>query len=331
MYYVIIGDYMENKSSPPLIMAPLAGITDSVCRRIVKEFGADITFSEMISSRGLWYKDKKTKELLYFEKEETPIVIQLFGNEPEIMAYAAKEVLQYNPQGIDINMGCPMPKIVNNGDGCALMKNIDLASRVCEAVAKAVDIPVSVKFRSGWDEENINAVEFARAMEQSGAASLTVHGRTRVQQYSGKADISVTAAVKNAVNIPVYHSGDITDGESALKVVNSTGCDGLMIGRGALGNPWIFREIKAAFSGEEYIAPDLYERIEMAKRHAKILCEYKGDFGGIRESRKFSAWYVKGLKGSARLRNDVTKATSYMQLEELFNEYITGLKDGEIR
>lgn len=329
LYYVIIGDYMENKMSLPLIMAPLAGITDSVCRRIVKSFGADITYSEMISSRGLWYKDKKTKELLYFEKEETPIVIQLFGNEPDIMAYAAKEIEQYNPQGIDINMGCPMPKIVNNGDGCALMKDISLAAKVCEAVAKATKLPVSVKFRSGWDEETLNAVEFAKAMEQSGASLLTVHGRTRVQQYSGKADLSVTSSVKNAVSIPVYHSGDVVDGASALSIAKETGCDGLMIGRGALGSPWIFKEIKAAFEGKEYISPNWKERIDMALKHAKMLCEYKGDLGGIRESRKFSAWYVKGLKGSARLRNDVTKATSYAQLEELFNEYILSLKDGE--
>ncbi len=317
--------------SLPLVMAPLAGITDSVCRRIVKAHGADITYSEMISSRGLWYKDKKTKELLYFEKEETPIIIQLFGNEPEIMAYAAKEIMQYNPQGIDINMGCPMPKIVNNGDGCALMKDISLASNVCYAVAKAVDVPVSVKFRSGWDEENINAVEFAKAMEQSGAKMLAVHGRTRVQQYSGKADLSITAAVKNAVNIPVYHSGDVIDGKTALCIANTTGCDGLMIGRGALGNPWIFNEIKAAFEGKEFASPDWKQRIDMALNHAKMLCEYKGELAGIRESRKFSAWYVKGLKGSARLRNDVTKATSYKELEELFNEYITNLKDGEIQ
>ena len=312
-------------------MAPMAGITDSVCRRIVKEYGADITYSEMVSSRGLWYKDKKTKELLHIEKEETPVIIQLFGNEPEIMAYAAKEIMQYNPQGIDINMGCPMPKIVNNGDGCALMKDISLASKVCYAVAKAVDIPVSVKFRSGWDEEHLNAVEFAKAMEQSGAKILAVHGRTRVQQYSGKADLSVTAAVKNAVTIPVYHSGDVVDGPSALRIAKETGCDGLMIGRGALGNPWIFGEIKAAFEGNEYIAPTPEQRIALALKHAKMLCTYKGELAGIRESRKFSAWYVKGLKGSARLRNEVTKAISYAQLEELFNEYTTNSKDGEIQ
>ncbi len=317
--------------SLPLIMAPLAGITDSVFRRIVKSYGADITFSEMISSRGLWYKDKKTKELLYFQNDETPLVVQIFGNEPDIMAYAAKEVLQYGPQGIDINMGCPMPKIVNNGDGCALMKNVSLAAKVCYAVAKASDVPVSVKFRSGWDEDSKNYIEFAKAMEQSGASALTVHGRTRAQQYSGKADISVTAAVKNAVSIPVYHSGDIINSASAFDIAEKTGCDGLMIGRGALGNPWIFSEIKSAFEGKSFNPPGWRERIDTALYHARLICEYKGEAAGIRESRKFSAWYVKGLKGSARLRNDVTKATSYNQLEELFSEYINNVKDGELQ
>ncbi len=320
---------MENITPLPLIMAPLAGITDSVFRRIVKSFGADVTYSEMISSRGLYYKDKKTKELLYFEKEETPIIIQLFGNQPDIMAYAAEEIAQYRPQGLNINMGCPMPKIVNNGDGCALMKNISLASKVCYAVAKATNLPVSVKFRSGWGSDSINAVEFARAMEQSGASSLTVHGRTREQQYSGKADISITEAVKNAVKIPVYHSGDITDVESAANIARLTGCDGLMIGRGALGNPWLFSQIKSAYEGKEIIFPSPDEKIKMALLHAKMLCDYKGEQGGIRESRKFSAWYAKGLKGSARLRNDVTKAVSYEQLERLFCEYLNNVKDGE--
>ena len=319
---------MEKYAKLPLIMAPLAGITDSVFRRIVKEYGADITYSEMVSSRGIYYNDAKSKELMLYTPEETPFVIQLFGNEPEIMAYAAKEAALFSPSGIDINMGCPMPKVVNNGDGCALMKDICLAAKVCESVAKAVDIPVSVKFRSGWDDEHIIAPEFAKAMENSGAKSLTVHGRTRQQHFSGKADLNVCRAVKDAVKIPVYLSGDITDAKYAKTAADYTLCDGLMIGRGALGNPWIFKEIKASFSGEEFTPPDIFQRIEMALRHAKMLCEYKGETVGIKESRKFSAWYVKGLKGSAKLRNDVTRACTYIELKDIFDRYIESEKGG---
>jgi len=319
---------MLKLSDMPLSMAPLAGITDSVFRRLVKEQGADITYSEMVSSRGLFYKDTKSKELLFHTPEETPFVIQIFGNDPDIMAYAAKTVAEYNPVAIDINMGCPMPKVVNNGDGAALMKDISLAAKVCEATANATNIPVSVKFRSGWDNESINAVEFGKAMEQSGAKFLTVHGRTRNQQFSGKADTSIVRAVKDAVNIPVTVSGDVVDGKSALDIASKTNCDGLMIGRGALGNPWIFAQIKAFAMGEDYVMPTPMEKIEMALRHAKMLCEYKGERVGIKESRKFSAWYVKGLHGSAKLRNDATKANSLSELEELFNQYIISEKDG---
>ncbi len=319
---------MEEYAKLPLIMAPLAGITDSVFRCIVKEYGADVTYSEMVSSRGIYYNDAKSKELMMYEVKELPFVIQLFGNDPEIMAYAAKEAALFSPSGIDINMGCPMPKVVNNGDGCALMKDISLAAKVCESVVKAVDIPVSVKFRSGWDENTINAPEFAKAMENSGAKSLTIHGRTRSQHFSGKADLDICRAVKSAVSIPVTVSGDIVDVQSAKRTADYTGCDGLMIGRGALGNPWIFTEIKSAFNGEDFTFPDACDKINMALRHARMLCDYKGETVGIKESRKFSAWYVKGLKGSAKLRNDVTRASSYGELKEIFDRYTETLKDG---
>lgn len=319
---------MLKLSDLPLSMAPLAGITDSVFRRLVKEQGADITYSEMVSSRGLFYKDKKSKELLSHTPEEDPFVIQIFGNQPDIMAYAAKTVAEYNPIAIDINMGCPMPKVVNNGDGAALMKDITLAAKVCEAVAKATDIPVSVKFRSGWDDESMNAVEFGKAMEQSGAKYLTVHGRTRNQQFSGKANPDIVRAVKDAVNIPVTLSGDVADGKSAYELASKTNCDGIMIGRGALGNPWVFAQIKAFARGEEFVMPSPEEKIKMALRHAKMLCEYKGEYVGIKESRKFSAWYVKGLHDSARLRNEVTNANTYNELEKLFKQYIISEKDG---
>jgi len=227
-----------------LYLAPLAGISDSPFRRICRRYGADIVCTEMISSRGIYYKDKKTAELLSFSDEEQPIGIQLFGNEPEIMAYAASVICERKPSFIDINMGCPMPKIVNNGDGCALMKNPVLAGKIIEAVVKAANVPVTVKFRSGYTAETVNAVEFAKIAEQSGASQITVHPRTHDMLYSGTADREIIKAVKESVKIPVVGNGDIFSPESAKEMLERTGCDGLMIARGAFGNPFIFGYIK---------------------------------------------------------------------------------------
>ncbi len=307
---------------PPLHMAPMAGITDSVTRNIVRACGADVVYSEMVSSRGIYYKDKKTHTLMRFDDRERPIHIQIFGNDPDTMAYAAKVCAEYQPDWININMGCPMTKIAGNGDGGALMKDPLLAARVCQAVANATDIPVSVKFRSGWDHEHINAPTFARMMEESGAQELTIHARTVRQQYSGRADLAVAKAVVDAVNVPVIISGDIRDYESAL-AATETGAAGLMIGRATLGDPWIFRRIKDQAAGREPEKIDTDRRLTAALLHAKRLCQLKGERTGMCESRKFSAWYIKGFSAAAILRDAVCRVTTYGQLEELLREYIT--------
>lgn len=322
---------MQKFSRPILAMAPMAGITDSVCRQIVKLFGAEITYTEMISSRGIFYKDEKTGNLLSFEENERPIIVQLFGNSPEIMAYAAACIEPMGFNGIDINMGCPTPKIAGNGDGCALMRDIDLAGRICTAVANAVKLPVSVKFRKGWDEKSLNGVEFAKAMQNCGASSITVHARTGRQQFTGAADTEYAALVKQAVSIPVTVSGDIFCGADALKVYEMTKCDGLMIGRGALGNPWIFKEIRAVFDGIPFSGVTAKERIDMALFHARALCGYKGERMGILESRKFSSWYLKGIKNAAKLRNRINEVNSLSALEKLLGGTLdTNETDGVI-
>ncbi len=307
---------------PPLHMAPMAGITDRVTRSIVRACGADVVYSEMVSSRGIFYKDKKTHTLMQFDGEERPIHIQIFGNDPDTMAYAAKVCAEYQPDWININMGCPMTKIAGNGDGGALMKNPLLAARVCQAVAQATDIPVSVKFRSGWDHEHINAPVFARMMVESGAQELTIHARTVKQQYSGKADLAVAKAVVDAVKIPVIISGDIRDYESA-RTAAQTGAAGLMIGRATLGDPWIFRRIKDQAAGREPEKIDADRRLMAALVHAKRLCQIKGERTGMCESRKFSAWYIKGFSAAALLRDAVCRVTTYDQLVELLREHIT--------
>ena len=313
---------MEKLTLPPLHMAPMAGITDRSTRRIVRECGADVVYSEMVSSRGIYYKDKKTHTLMAFAPQERPIHIQIFGNDPETMAYAARVCAEYQPDWININMGCPMGKIIGNGDGGALMKDPILAGKVCEAVVRATDIPVSVKFRSGWDHESICAPEFAKIMQESGAKELTVHARTVKQQYSGWADLSVAQAVVEAVSLPVILSGDIRDWESAVAAMR-TGAAGLMLGRATLGDPWIFRRLKVLAQGgtPEEITPS--RRLAAALLHARRLCEDKGERTGMCESRKFSGWYIKGFADAAMLRDSVCRVTEYAQLEELLRPYIT--------
>lgn len=319
---------MQSKAIP-LIMAPLAGITDSVFRRIVRHFGADIVYSEMVSAKGLHYEDRNTNRLLRMTAQERPVIIQLFGSDPQIMAEAARRVCALSPDGIDINMGCPMPKVVKNGDGCALMRDLPRAAKVCRAVVDAATVPVSVKFRKGWDDEHVNAVEFARAMQDSGAAAVAVHGRTYRQLFTGRADLQIVAAVKAAVDIPVYASGDIDSPQAARRAEEQTGCDGLMIGRAALGDPWLFSRIRADRAGREQGAPDAEARIRMALTHAKMLCEDKGERLGIRESRKHTGWYLKGLKGAARIRNEANHAESFEQLDGLLISYLNTLQGRE--
>ncbi len=294
-----------------VFLAPMAGVTDKAFRQIVKPFGPALMYTEMVSGKGLFYKNKKTADLLDVEDFEKPVAVQLFGHEPQILAEIAEKSLEYGAQLLDINMGCPAPKIVNNGDGSALSKNPALAGEVISAVVDAVGgkVPVTVKIRKGWDESLVNAVEMAKVAERSGAAALTIHGRTREQFYSGKADLDIIKAVKDAVSIPVIGNGDITDGESAKRMLDYTGCDGIMIGRGAQGNPWVFREvIHFLENGEKLLPPTLLERAEKMAEHLELLILYKGEYRGIQEARKHMAWYIKGMKGGARLREIINKA-----------------------
>ena len=305
-----------------ILLAPMAGVTDKAFRMIVKPFGPALMYTEMVSGKGLFYKSKKTAELLTADESEKPVAVQIFGHDADIMAGIANSALEYGAAVIDINMGCPAPKIVNNGDGCALMKSPETAAKVISAVCRAVDVPVTVKFRAGWDDKSINAVEFAKIAEQSGASAVTVHGRTREQFYSGTADLDIIKAVKAAVKIPVIGNGDIIDGGSAAHMLEYTGCDGIMVGRAAEGNPWIFKEISAYLKdGTVLPPPDLDERREVALKHLGLLVEFKGEHRGVLEGRKHMAWYFKGVSGGAVLRTALNKAQKYDEMCGLINEF----------
>lgn len=305
-----------------ILLAPMAGVTDKAFRMIVKPFGPALMYTEMVSGKGLFYKSKKTADLLTADESEKPVAVQIFGHDADIMAEIANSALEYGAAVIDINMGCPAPKIVNNGDGCALMKSPETAAKVISAVCRAVDVPVTVKFRAGWDDKSINAVEFAKIAEQSGASAVTVHGRTREQFYSGTADLDIIKAVKAAVKIPVIGNGDIIDGGSAAHMLEYTGCDGIMVGRAAEGNPWIFKEISSYLKdGTVLPPPDLDERREVALKHLGLLVEFKGEHRGVLEGRKHMAWYFKGVSGGAVLRTALNKAQKYDEMCGLINEF----------
>ena len=305
-----------------ILLAPMAGVTDKAFRMIVKPFGPALMYTEMVSGKGLFYKSKKTADLLTADESEKPVAVQIFGHDADIMAEIANSALEYGAAVIDINMGCPAPKIVNNGDGCALMKSPETAAKVISAVCRAVDVPVTVKFRAGWDDKSINAVEFAKVAEQSGASAVTVHGRTREQFYSGTADLDIIRAVKAAVKIPIIGNGDIIDGGSAAHMLEYTGCDGIMVGRAAEGNPWIFKEISAYLKdGTVLPPPDLDERREVALKHLGLLVEFKGEHRGVLEGRKHMAWYFKGVSGGAVLRTALNKAQKYDEMCGLINEF----------
>ena len=301
-----------------VFLAPMAGIADRAFRELCINYGAGYTVSEMVSSKGLTMGEKKSGELLTRGEIENPAGVQIFGDNPEIMTQAAKMCIKYHPNIIDINMGCPAPKIAMNGGGASLMKNPLLAGEIIKAVSKAVDIPVTVKIRKGWDDENITAVELAKIAEKNGAAAITVHGRTRMQMYSGKVDYDIIAKVKKAVDIPVIANGDIVDEQSAAIMFEKTNCDAIMIGRGALGNPWIFRRINA-YLNECRVLPDvsINEKMVVMLKHIQKIIEYKGEYTAMREARHHAAYYTKGIRGGAALRKEISTFEHFEQLEEL--------------
>ena len=301
-----------------VFLAPMAGIADRAFRELCINYGAGYTVSEMVSSKGLTMGDKKSGELLTLGEIENPAGVQIFGDNPEIMAQAAKMCIKYHPNIIDINMGSPAPKIAMNGGGASLMKNPLLVGEIIKAVSKAVDIPVTVKIRKGWDDENITAVELAKIAEKNGAAAITVHGRTRMQMYSGKVDYDIIAKVKKAVDIPVIANGDIVDEQSAAIMFEKTNCDAIMIGRGALGNPWIFRRINA-YLNECRVLPDvsINEKMVVMLKHIQKIIEYKGEYTAMREARHHAAYYTKGIRGGAALRKEISTFEHFEQLEEL--------------
>ena len=301
-----------------VVLAPMAGVTDLPFRLLCKENGCGYLYTEMVSAKAIMYNNKNTESLLTVTEGENPIAVQLFGSEPEVMAEAAKRMEERPFDVIDVNMGCPVPKVVNNGEGSALMKNPLLVGRIVEAMANAVKKPVTVKIRAGFDPDNINAPEIARIIQESGGAAVAVHGRTRQQYYSGKADWDVIRRVKENVSIPVIGNGDILTGQDAVNMMEKTGCDGVMIGRGARGNPWIFGQINEYLScGKEMTQPTADEIKSMILKHARMLIDAKGEYTGIREMRKHFAWYTTGMRHASGLRNEVNHVEHFEELEKL--------------
>lgn len=315
------------KIDNPLILAPMAGVTDYAFRTVCAELGAGITVTEMVSSRALVYKDKKTAKLL----NKTPAGVcaaQIFGNDPETMAQGAQLALEISGcDYIDINMGCPMPKIANSGDGCGLMRTPELAGEIVSAVTKAVAVPVTVKCRLGWDKGNINVIDFAKRMEDSGAAMICVHGRTRTQLYSGTADWDTIGKVKQAVSVPVIANGDITGAEAARKCLQWTGADGLMIGRSAFGDPWIFAEVKAQMAGEPIPPrPDLAGRVNLAVEQFRLSEQDHGEHIACLEARKHFAWYLKGVPHSAYFKNQISSMNTMEDIYRIAQQIIHDLQ-----
>lgn len=320
---------MKNEESDltfPLYLAPMAGITDQVFRRICFQHGCDFATTEMISAQGFLTapKDRNAYRFLLARfPDEGPLAAQLFGSEPHFMAPAAARLTDLGLfTAIDINMGCPAQKVVGGGAGSALMKTPEIAEKIVRDVKKSTFLPVTVKMRLGWNDESKNALDFAKRMEDAGADGLTIHGRTRMQQYSGKADWETIARAKQAVSIPVIANGDIVDGKSALECIRVTGCDGLAIGRASLGNPWLFAEIKAAMAGREYTPPSYQEVMETAMNQAREMLAWKGEKSAVLEMRKHFSWYIAGRRGAAQLRTRLNLATSFQDVEKLLQELI---------
>lgn len=304
-----------------IFLAPMAGITDLPFRIMCKRYGAGLTYTEMVSSKALYYDDKKTMSLIATTDEEKPFAVQIFGSDPDIMAKTAYKALSTGASIIDINMGCPAPKVANNGDGSALLNNPELIGKIVKAVSGAVDVPVTCKIRSGFKE--VADVEYiAKTIEQNGASLITVHPRTREMYYSGTADRSIIKLVKQSVCIPVIGNGDIFDAQSAIDMLSDTGCDGVMVARGAQGNPFIFRQILELMeTGEISFNPSNAQKIDVMCEHINMLIDQKGEYIGVREARKHIAWYIKGMKDSAKMRESVCRISSYSELMEKINEY----------
>lgn len=303
-------------------LAPMAGATDKTFRKICSDFGAAFCVTEMVSSRAMLYNYKKTGELIDLSEDNHPIAIQIFGDDPFIMAKAAERALDSKPDFIDVNMGCPVPKVAGNNCGSALMKKPDLCGNIVAAMKRAVDIPVTVKIRKGWDENSVNAVEVAKICEAAGADAICVHGRTRAQMYQPSADWSIIRDVKAAVNVPVIGNGDVTGAQSACKMINETGCDMVMVGRAAMGNPWIFYEINSYLSeGCRIIPPpSISQRIVVIRRHIEEMCREKGEQRAMREARKHVAWYLHGMNGAAEFRKRAGELTYLEDLDNLLKD-----------
>ncbi len=313
-----------------LVLAPMAGVTDIIYRALCREMGAGLVFTEMVSDQGLVHRNKQSHAITQISAEERPVAVQLFGHDPDIMARAAELLCNKRPDLLDINMGCPVPKVVRNGEGAALMKEPLLAERIIRTVRSAVSIPVTVKIRKGWDDTSANAVEFAKRCEEAGASAVTVHGRTRTQFYSGKADWDIIAEVKRSLSVPVIGNGDVWEPDDAIRMLSYTACDAVMIARGSLGNPWIFSRTLQLMAGSETPPPSARDRICMALRHLGMCVERQGEKSAIPYMRKHIGWYIKGLQGSARLRQQVNAARTREQVTHLLLEYVSRLEEGEV-
>lgn len=310
-----------------VFLAPMAGVTDLPFRILCKEMGCGLVYSEMVSAKGILYDNKNTTELLEIDPKERPVAVQLFGSDPEILGAMAKKIEQYPIDIIDVNMGCPAPKIVKNGEGSCLMKTPELVGKIVKSLVESQSKPVTIKFRKGFDDDHVNAVEIAKIAEANGASAVAVHGRTREQYYSGKADWDIIKQVKEAVNIPVIGNGDVFTPQDAKNLLEHTGCDAIMVGRGAQGNPWIFKRILHYLNtGELLPEPTAEERVEKALRHAQMLIDYKGEYIGVREMRKHMAWYMKGMPGAAELRGKLNYAENRAELEDLLRGYLESHK-----
>ncbi len=329
MEHIYIGNVKIEKTAA---LAPMASAADTAYRIMAKEYGASYCVSEMVSCKGICYSDKNTNKLLKITEKERPMAIQLFGAEPEFMEKAVKTVMDYKPDIIDINAGCPMPKIVNNGAGCALMRDTVLLGEIVAAAASVSKVPVTVKIRKGWDENSVNAVQAALTAEKNGASAVAVHGRTKDQLYSGKADWNIIKDVKSALSIPVIGNGDVDSAQKCKEMYDYTGCDLVMIGRGSCGRPWIFGRIKDYLEGKDpRPEPDTNEKLEIMRRHIALLIKFKGEYVGMKEARRQAAWYLKGMKGAARYRNICGTLKTPDDLEKLIMEIAEGEKNnGEL-